>query len=312
MPGFNPIPSSIQISRMLRRQPPIGGIAFKSGVTQHPFPLKRADGGGIPDSPLSPVIGAINTTTPGRADAHPTHVPPGSYVMPADIVSMMGEGNTAAGHAMLAKMFLPLKAQSGQQITLMGQHAPYGATGAPYGAQMPPAPHGGGLGIPSPPRPPVQYAGAGRKASLRNRARRSTSAAASSSFRRMRSSAGGAATSTWGTRSSIAGSTSASGRAHQNAEAAPGPSQMSKAFSHNERPPKSPTDLSPTSALRGEADEMQIFSLFSLMHAWRFRNILWIWPKVSAMIRLATQRTRGIMVGVIGEPHDLTRRRCSR
>jgi hypothetical protein len=137
MPGFNPEPSSIQISRMLRRQPPIGGIAFKSGVTQHPFPLKRADGGGIPDSPLSPVIGAINTDTPGRADAHPTHVPPGSYVMPADIVSMMGEGNTAAGVKFLAKMFLPLSAQSGKQTTLMGQGAPYGATGAPYGAQMP-------------------------------------------------------------------------------------------------------------------------------------------------------------------------------
>ena len=159
MPGFNPIPSSIQISRMLRRQPPIGGIAFKSGVSQHPFPLKRADGGGIPDSPQSPVIGAINTATPGRADSHPTHVPPGSYVMPADIVSMMGEGNTAAGHAMLAKMFLPLKAQSGQQITLMGQHAPYGATGAPYGAQMPHLHMGPGMGIPSPPRPPVEYAG---------------------------------------------------------------------------------------------------------------------------------------------------------
>jgi hypothetical protein len=137
MPGFNPVPSSIQISRMLRRQPPVTGIGFKSGITQHPFPLKRATGGSIPDNPMSPVIGLINTATPGRADAHPTHVPPGSYVMPADIVSMMGEGNTAAGAQMLAKMFLPLKAQSGQQITMMGQGAPFGATGAPYGAQAP-------------------------------------------------------------------------------------------------------------------------------------------------------------------------------
>ena len=86
---------------------------------------------------MSPVIGAINTATPGRADAHPTHVPPGSYVMPADIVSMMGEGNTAAGQQMLAKMFLPLQAQSGKQIALMAQGAPFGGTGAPFGAQMP-------------------------------------------------------------------------------------------------------------------------------------------------------------------------------
>ena len=137
MPGFNPIPSSIQIGRMLRRQPSIGGIGFKSGVTQKPFPLKRAGGGGIPDDPASPVIGAINTDTPGRADSHPTHVPPGSYVMPADIVSAIGEGNTAAGQQMLAKMFLPMEAQSGEQTALMGQGAPFGATGAPYGAQTP-------------------------------------------------------------------------------------------------------------------------------------------------------------------------------
>lgn len=48
---------------------------------------------------------------------------------------------------------------------------------------------------------------------------------------------------------------------------------------------------------------MQIFSLFSLMYAEVAQHAL-SWPKVAAMIRLATQRTRGI-VGVIGEPHDL-------
>lgn len=141
-PSFNPIPSSIQISRMLRRPPPVGGIAFKSGVTA-PKPvmrmpgLRRALGGAIPDHPMTPVIGAINTPTPGRADAHPTHVPPGSYVVSAEDVAHLGDGNTAAGQSLLAKMFLPLQAQSGQQITMMGQGAPYGATGAPYGAQMP-------------------------------------------------------------------------------------------------------------------------------------------------------------------------------
>jgi hypothetical protein len=158
MPGFNPVPSSIQISRMLRRPPSVSGIAFKSGIAA-PKPtmrmpgLRRADGGGIPDHPLSPVIGAINTPTPGRADAHPTHVPPGSYVMPADVVSAIGEGNTAAGQQMLAKMFLPLQAQGGQQIALMGQRAPFGATGAPYGAQ---APNLRSRAM-KPPRPPAPY-----------------------------------------------------------------------------------------------------------------------------------------------------------
>jgi hypothetical protein len=151
MAGFNPMPSSIQIGRMLRRVPPVGGIGFKSGVTQKPFPLKRATGGGIPDSPMTPVVGAINTSTPGRADYHPTHVPPGSYVMPADIVSQIGEGNTAAGQSILAKMFLPAQAQNaGMTTKLMSQNAPYGAGGAPYGAQMKNMP---GRGLP-PPRHP--------------------------------------------------------------------------------------------------------------------------------------------------------------
>ena len=124
-------------------RPRWAGIGFKSAVTS-PKPsmrmpgLRRAFGGGIPDHPETPVIGAINTDTPGRTDAHPTHVPPGSYVMPADIVSAIGEGNTAAGQQMLAKMFLPMQAQSAQQMTLMAQKAPYGGTGGPYGAQINP------------------------------------------------------------------------------------------------------------------------------------------------------------------------------
>ena len=109
---------------MLSRAPSVGGIAFKSGVTQKPFPLKRADGGGIPDSPMTPVIGAINTATPGRADAHPTHVPPGSYVMPADIVSHLGDGNTAAGQRSWPRCSCRCKRRLVSQIALMGQKAP--------------------------------------------------------------------------------------------------------------------------------------------------------------------------------------------
>ena len=77
---------------------------------------------------------------------------------------------------------------------------------------------------------------------------------------------------------------------------------MSKAFSHNNRPPKEPTDLTHI-RLGGAEDEMQIFSLCSLMNAEVGLHQL-NWPKVSAMIRMATQRIRGI-IGVIGEPHDL-------
>ena len=72
--------------------------------------------------------GPILSAVPGRTDAHFTHVPSGSYVIPADIVSGRGEGNTLAGMNSLQKMFK------------MG----------PYGSGMP---HMGG-GHSSMPRPP--------------------------------------------------------------------------------------------------------------------------------------------------------------
>lgn len=75
-----------------------------------------------------------------------------------------------------------------------------------------------------------------------------------------------------------------------------------KTFSHNTTPPQESRDLSHI-RLAGTDDEMQIFNLCSLMHAEQPHHPL-AWPKVAAMIRLATQRTRGI-IGVIGEPYDL-------
>ncbi len=48
-----------------------------------------------------PVIG----TTPGRADQKAVSVDSGSYVVPADIVSAIGQGNSAAGHKTIGTMF---------------------------------------------------------------------------------------------------------------------------------------------------------------------------------------------------------------
>lgn len=42
-------------------------------------------------------IGPIHAPVAGRTDHLNMHVPAGSYVIPADIVSMFGEGNTDAG-----------------------------------------------------------------------------------------------------------------------------------------------------------------------------------------------------------------------
>lgn len=49
--------------------------------------------------------GPVNASVPGRTDHLPVHVASGSYVIPADIVSAMGEGNTATGFKVLDKMF---------------------------------------------------------------------------------------------------------------------------------------------------------------------------------------------------------------
>jgi hypothetical protein len=66
---------------------------------------KRAFGGKPPEfmmkSPktpkVKPHVGPIHSAVAGRTDHLPMHVPSGSYVIPADIISAMGEGNTMAG-----------------------------------------------------------------------------------------------------------------------------------------------------------------------------------------------------------------------
>jgi hypothetical protein len=50
-------------------------------------------------------VGPIVSSVAGRTDHLPMHVPSGSYVFPADIVSALGEGNTAAGHKIIHRVF---------------------------------------------------------------------------------------------------------------------------------------------------------------------------------------------------------------
>ena len=76
----------------------------------------RAEGGQVTENLH---IGPIHSPVAGRTDHLPMHVPSGSYVIPADIISAMGEGNTMAGFKHMRRMF------SG---------APYGGDGdVPYG-----------------------------------------------------------------------------------------------------------------------------------------------------------------------------------
>lgn len=65
-------------------------------------PEERAVGGGIG---ATPYVGPLYGTTGGRADKLPGTARSGSHVLPADLVSHMGQGNTNAGLKRLDQMF---------------------------------------------------------------------------------------------------------------------------------------------------------------------------------------------------------------
>lgn len=73
--------------------------------------------------------GPIASPVPGRTDNHGMAVAPGSYVLPADHVSSLGQGNTEAGMSVLGHMF--------------GPDGPYGLGKAPAIRK--------GAGVPKPP-----------------------------------------------------------------------------------------------------------------------------------------------------------------
>jgi len=65
--------------------------------------------GGPATSETSKVhVGPIHSPVAGRTDHLPMHVPSGAYVIPADIISAMGEGNTMAGFNVAKSIFHPI------------------------------------------------------------------------------------------------------------------------------------------------------------------------------------------------------------
>ena len=82
-------------------------------------------------------VGPIHSSVAGRTDHLPMHVPSGSYVIPADIVSAMGEGNTMAGFKHIKRVFGGMPYGGGSM--------PYGQSGGPYGAEMPHMADGGSI-----------------------------------------------------------------------------------------------------------------------------------------------------------------------
>lgn len=80
--------------------------------------------------------GPIHSPVAGRTDHLPMNVKSGSYVIPADIISAMGEGNTMAGFKIARRMFSSHPYfQEGKQPYASGS-TPYGGGETPYGAHM--------------------------------------------------------------------------------------------------------------------------------------------------------------------------------
>ena len=80
-----------------------------------------------PKPPMAPKLfhGPIHSPVAGRTDHLPMHVASGSYVIPADIISSMGEGNTMAGFKAARRIFTKPRPMGGM---------PYGQNSMPYAA----------------------------------------------------------------------------------------------------------------------------------------------------------------------------------
>jgi len=76
--------------------------------------------------------GPIHSTVAGRTDHLPMHVASGSYVIPADIISAMGEGNSMAGFK-VAKSIFSVRGPYDEPIEAM----PYGGGEMPYDQPAP-------------------------------------------------------------------------------------------------------------------------------------------------------------------------------
>ena len=98
-PGKSQATISQNISEMVRAGHP-QDQAVAAALSQ--ARRSRAEGGEINEKIH---VGPIHSNVAGRTDHLPINVPSGSYVIPADIISAMGEGNTMAGFQIANEVF---------------------------------------------------------------------------------------------------------------------------------------------------------------------------------------------------------------
>lgn len=88
--------------------------------------VHKAEGGMITPHSTKVHTGPIVSSVAGRTDHLPMHVPAGSYVFPADIVSALGEGNTAAGHKIIHRVFEGIPYTGSKELYGQNLKEPYG------------------------------------------------------------------------------------------------------------------------------------------------------------------------------------------
>ena len=97
----------------------LGGLPYGAGAPKHKIH-----------------VGAIHSPVAGRTDHLPMNVPSGSYVIPADIIGAMGEGNTMAGFKIAKRMFSSKSYMEHGATPYEGGSAPYNASKGPYGSHL--------------------------------------------------------------------------------------------------------------------------------------------------------------------------------
>lgn len=166
-----PVPGAPSVTPMNSGTPqnaPMGGIATP---VNNPMTRPMMASGGMatggfnvaksphltPEGGAKMVHGPILSDVPGRTDRHHINVPSASYVVPADVISGRGEGNTLAGMNFWQKAFHmgPFGSSAGTMSRGPGApHAPRfrdggGASGKRIGVPTPVVVAGGELIIPA-------------------------------------------------------------------------------------------------------------------------------------------------------------------
>lgn len=105
---------------------PPGGRGIRKAPYMPPSQFERRQLDQNPELFGRPVAGLLHSDVPGRTDQLPTSVEPGSYVIPADVVSGLGQGNTMAGGTLFARMFgTQHKAKGGSVVPIVAAGGEY-------------------------------------------------------------------------------------------------------------------------------------------------------------------------------------------